>query len=80
MPDIIVTLSQEEFDAMGVLNVTPQEWAQNAVSNRARKIVDDLVTEYTDKNPNKMSQADKHAVIPTIDLAAEKVKRHGNPN
>lgn len=76
MPTITVTVSQERYDAMSVMpDTTPEEWLQHAADNKGRKMVDDLVTEYTDKNTKKITDAAKKAVISTIDLVAEKKKR-----
>jgi len=79
MPKVMtVILSQEEYDAMSVMpETTPEEWAQHAVSNKARKMIDALVVSYTDRNPDKMTKAEKAVVIPTIDLDAERNKRRG---
>ena len=77
MVNITVIISQEEYDAMSVMTSTPEEWAQHAVSNKARKLIDVLVTEHTEKNPNKLSKEDKNTIIGGIDLEKEKNKRRG---
>jgi len=78
MPEITVTLSQEEYDAMTVLTSTPEEWVQHAASNKARKLIDVLVTDHTNLNVKKMLKKDKEDIIPTIDLDKERKKRRGD--
>ena len=75
--DITVTLTQEQYDAMSVLTVTPEQWAQNAVSNKADKMIDRLVEKYSDKQPGKVSKQDKKNILKTIDLVKEKKDRNG---
>ena len=75
--DITVTLTQEQYDAMSVLTVTPEQWAQNAVSTKADKMIDRLVEKYSDKQPGKVSKQDKKNILKTIDLVKEKKDRNG---
>ena len=75
--DVTVTLTQEQYDAMSVLTVTPEQWAQNAVSNKADKMIDRLVEKYSDKQPGKVSKQDKKNILKTIDLVKEKKDRNG---
>jgi len=76
---ISVTISDEEYNAMSVMTVTPEEWVQSAIENKARKMVDRLVLKYSDKQPGKMSKADREALIRTIDLVKERNERRGRP-
>lgn len=77
MPDIIVTLSQTEYDAMTVLTSTPEEWVQHAAENKARKMINVLVTDYSDKQSDKITDDEKKDIIDGIDLGREKDKRRG---
>ena len=74
MKEFTVVISDEEEKALLTCMVDIKEWIQNAISNRARQAVDAIIKEHTDRQPKKMSVADKHALIASLDLktAAEK--------
>lgn len=74
---IIVTLTQEQYDALSVLTSTPEEWVQNAATNKANAMIERLVKKYSNKQPSKMTQGEKEAVIRTIDLVKERNERRG---
>lgn len=73
---ITVTLTDEEYKAMSVLVPTPEEWANNAVKNKARKMIDELVDKNSDKKVIKMTEEEKNAVMNSIDLVEEKASRN----
>ncbi len=73
---ITVTLSDEEYKAMSVLSVSPEEWIQHAAKNKARKMIDRLVDPLSDKKLDKMTMAEKKAILDTIDIEAERLRRH----
>jgi len=75
--DITVTLTQEQYDALTVLRETPEQWVQNAATNKANKMIERLVLKYSDKQPGKLNTAQKKEVINGIDLAEERRQRHG---
>lgn len=75
--DIVITLTQEQYDAMSVMTVTPDEWAQHAVETKANKMIEALVTKYSDKQPSKISEADKKIIFKNIDLDKERDERRG---
>ena len=75
--NITVTLTDEEYRAMSVLAETPEEWVQNAVTNKARKMIERLVEENSDLQPAKISESEKKRIIKDIDVAKEREKRHG---
>lgn len=77
MPEITVTLLQEEYDAMSVMTSTPEEWVQHAAKNKARKMIDVLVKDFSDKQPEKITDQEKKDIINGIDLQKEKEKRRG---
>ena len=77
MSNITVILTQEEYNAMTVLTVMPEEWIQTAAINKARKMRDVLVEQYSDKQANKMTVEEKNVILGTIDLEKEKDKRRG---
>ena len=43
MPVISIELNETELKALGVVALSPQEWAENAVKNRARIAIDEIV-------------------------------------
>lgn len=77
MPDITITLTQAEYDSMTVMSVTPEEWAIHAVKNKASAMMNKLVTDHSDKQAEKITTAEKETIVLGIDLAVEKIKRHG---
>ncbi len=77
MPQITVNLTQSEYDAMGVMTVTPEEWVQHATEDKARRLIDVIVADNSNLNVKKMTKAEKHAKVSTVDLIAEKTKRVG---
>ena len=77
MPEIIINLSQTEYDAMSVLTSTPEEWINHAVKNKSRKMINELVEMYSDKQPNKTNESEKKDIINSIDLVKERDNRRG---
>ena len=49
MPNITITLTETELKAMEYIAVSPHDWADNAVTNRARTAIDEIVQMYTQK-------------------------------
>lgn len=43
MPVISIELNETELKALGVVALSPQEWVENAVKNRARIAIDEIV-------------------------------------
>ena len=72
---ITITLTDEEYKAMSVLTSTPEGWANNAVKNKAGKMIDELSEKYSDKKISKMSKSEKEAVVNSIDIEKEKESR-----
>jgi len=56
----------------GIVDV--QEWVQNAITAKATKVTDRLIRQYTNYNPEKLSQAERESEIRamTIKTAAER--------
>ncbi len=78
MPKITIELTQAQYDAMSVMMVTPEEWLQHAVEDKARRMMDTLVTDHSNFNPKKLSDQEKAYVLSTIDLAKVKEDRKNN--
>ena len=49
MPDITVSLTDTENKGMEYVAASVQDWADNALTNRARIAVDEIVKIYTDR-------------------------------
>lgn len=49
MPNITITLTETELKAMEYIAVSPHDWADNAVTIRARTAIDEIVQMYTQK-------------------------------
>ena len=49
MPDITVSLTDTESKGMEYVAASVQDWADNALTNRARIAVDEIVKIYTDR-------------------------------
>lgn len=75
--DITITLTDEEYKAMQVLAETPEEWVQHAASAKAHKMIERLVMENSDLQPDKVSVSEKKKIIKDIDIVKEREKRHG---
>lgn len=75
--DITITLTDEEYKAMQVLNETPEKWVQHAATAKARKMIERLVEENSDLQPSKVSEIEKKKIIKNIDVVKEREKRHG---
>ena len=63
MAEYTVTLSEEEEKALSVELVSVQAWLENAIHNKARKCINRVVEEYSDKQPTKISEADKKQIV-----------------
>lgn len=74
MPKFTVVVSDEDLKALewDIYNV--QEWIQNAISEKARRTVDILVEQNTDKNPRKIPRAEKEKIIRRLVLETAKEK------
>jgi hypothetical protein len=53
MTQITITLSDAELKGMESITENPQEWAQNAVSERARLANNDIIRMYTERALNE---------------------------
>jgi len=74
MKQIIVEISDIEEKALLWDIVSIQDWLNNFVHNKARKVADRIIIDHTDKNPQKISQQDKEQIIEPLELktAAER--------
>lgn len=49
MPNITITLTDTQHSGLEYAAASPQEWAENAVTERARIAVDEIVAIYTNR-------------------------------
>lgn len=49
MPDITITLTDTQYKGLQYAAADPQDWADNAVTERARIANDEIVTLYTNR-------------------------------
>ena len=63
MPSIIFDITQTEHDVLRTDIFDLTEWAQNALQNKARKLIDSLILENTSLNPSKLSPKEKDELI-----------------
>ena len=47
MPDITITLTATQYKGLEYCAMSPQDWADNALTNRARIATDEIVQMYT---------------------------------
>jgi hypothetical protein len=45
--DITISISNTEYTALEYVAASPEDWADNAITNRARIAIDEIVTLYT---------------------------------
>lgn len=74
---IPIVLTDEEYKAMQVLKVTPEQWIQDAATWKAKKMIDRLVSPLSDKKIGKMTNAEKKVILDKIDIKKERKRRHG---
>jgi len=43
MTDITITLTDTEYKSLEYVSISPQQWSENAVKNRARKAKDEII-------------------------------------
>ena len=47
MPDITITLTDTQYKGLEYVAADPQDWADNALTNRARISTDEIIQMYT---------------------------------
>lgn len=69
-----VELSDAEAKAFTAEVISTEDWINNLVHDKARKCIDAVVLEYSDKQPDKLSLSDKNTIVNNADIvtAAEK--------
>ena len=49
MPNITIELTDTQYKGLQYTTVDPQEWADNALTNRARQANDEIIAMYTNR-------------------------------
>jgi len=49
MPDITITLTDTQYKGLQYAAADPQDWADNALTNRARIANDEIISMYTNR-------------------------------
>lgn len=63
MQTFTITISDEEKKALLVDMISIQEWIENSIHNKARQIIDRIVLENSDKQPNKITLEEKLQIV-----------------
>jgi len=53
MPNITIELTETQIKGLESVALSPSDWADNVVTERARVAIDDIVTLYTNKALNE---------------------------
>ena len=68
MLQFTITIPDEEEKALLTIMIDIEEWTNNAIHNRARIAINQIIQEHTDKQPNKLSLKDKQKIITELSL------------
>lgn len=49
MPDITITLTDTQIKGLEYVALSPQDWVENAATNRARQANDEIIKMYTNR-------------------------------
>jgi len=71
----VIDLSSEEQKAFEFVANGPKEWIQNAIQNRVRRAVDQIVGIASDKNPKRTLVAEKLAIVKDADIKSAKQRQ-----
>lgn len=77
MPDYHVIISDEEEKALLTDMISIEEWIGNAIHNKARRMIDLIVSSCAKTNPNTLTVEGKLKIIKGLKLetAAERQKK-----
>jgi len=60
---IIVEITDEEKKGLEYVAFSIQAWVDNAIHNRARQAIDQIVNEHSDKQAKKIPLAEKLSIV-----------------
>ena len=72
MKEFVITVSNEELKALEWDIYDVQAHFQNAINEKARRVINRLIEQHSDKNPKKISQDERKAIIQSLDLETAK--------
>jgi hypothetical protein len=72
--EITIVFSDEEWKAMSAILVSPEQWVNDVAKNKAKQCIDRVISEYTDRQPNKLVPEDKQSMIANIKLSTRAEK------
>tara|TARA_R100000152_G_C6742881_1_gene166625 strand:- start:85 stop:345 length:261 start_codon:yes stop_codon:yes gene_type:complete len=49
MPNVSINLTETQYKGLEYVSASPQDWADNVVTNRARIAIDEIVKIYTER-------------------------------
>lgn len=64
----IIDLLEEEEKALSIVALSTQDWLNNMAHNRARQAIDEIVRDYSDKQPEKVSFLEKLQIVRDVDV------------
>lgn len=70
-----IDLSAEEQKAFDFVANTPKEWIENAIRNRTRQAIDQIVQENSDKQYKKISESEKLLIVKDADIKSAKERQ-----
>lgn len=68
MAQFTVTINDAEEKALLTDMLSIQDWLDNAIHNKARRTIDSIIQKETDRQPKKLSVAEKHNLIREMEL------------
>lgn len=77
MTQFTITISDEEEKALLTDMISIQSWIDNAIHNKARKCIDRVVEQVTDKRAQSLSVTEKLEIVRNaeVETAIEKAER-----
>lgn len=74
MITVLVELTEQEFKAMEFLVDDPEQWIIDAAKNKALQAIELYVKESSDKQPEKLTELEKEAIVAAGSLETAKVR------
>ncbi|MBW2675901.1 MAG: hypothetical protein JRD89_21300, partial [Deltaproteobacteria bacterium] len=63
MGELKINYTDEQMKAMEYVALDPQKWIQNRWDQRARQAMDEVVQDYSDKQPKKIPLDEKLRIV-----------------
>lgn len=68
MKEFTIEINDAEAKALATDLFSIQEWLENAVHNKARRLIDDIIGKATDRQPKKIPVKEKRQMIMDMKL------------